>query len=164
MCPGRVRELRGKSVMIASIISKLIRSMDQNNILAKALPGMHKKSFAMYFGCGEIWFEHLDGMYSFIDEVMNKFIEDTLNIAKPSAPSLIAVNLDETDVNEKIITLITDTYIKNTRYIHKVVFVGLDKHSEKLMKWTFKRRTAEYLFAVNYLNDFEKAKEWLVGK
>lgn len=87
---------------------------------------MHKKSFAMYFGGGEIWFEHLDGMYSFTDEVIQKFIADTQSITKPSAPSLIAVNLDETVVDKKIIALITDTYIKNTRYIHKVVFVGLN--------------------------------------
>lgn len=150
--------------MITSIFSKLIKNKKQNDILAKDLPGTHKKSFAMYFGGGEIWFQHLDGMYSFTDEVMRKFIDDTLSITKPSAPSLIAVNLDETAVNEKIINLITDTYIKNTVYIYKVVFVGLDSHSQKLMKKAFKKREDEYQFGVNYVNDYEKAKEWLVGK
>lgn len=149
---------------MTSIFSNLIKVKSQNDILAKDLPGTHKKSFAMYFDGGEIWFEHLDGMHSFTDEVIQKFIDDTQNITKPSAPSLIAINLDETVVDKKIIDLITDTYIKNTRYIHKVVFVGLNGHLQKLVKKTFKKRAIEYQFAVNYINDFEKAKEWLVGK
>jgi GTP:adenosylcobinamide-phosphate guanylyltransferase len=150
--------------MIASIFKNLIKTKPQKDISAKALPGTNKKSFSMYFGGGEIWFEHLDGMHSYTDEVKHKFIADTQNVIKPSAPSLIAVNLDETVVNEEIIDLITDTYIKNTVYIHKVVFVGLDRHSQKLMIQAFKKRQGEYQFAVNYINDFEKAKEWLVGK
>lgn len=150
--------------MIASIFSKLFKYKVQSGIVAKDLPGTRKKSFSMYFGGGEIWIEHLDGMYTFTDEVMQKFIDDTQNITKPTAPSLIAVNLDETFVDEKIVTLITDTYIKNTRYIQKVVFVGLERYSRNLMKKAFKKRTVEYQFVINYINDFEKAKEWLMGK
>jgi len=33
-----------------------------------------------------------------------------------------------------------------------------------LMKKAFKKREDEYRFAINYISDFEKAKEWLVGK
>jgi hypothetical protein len=150
--------------MISSILKKLTRKKLPKEISVKALPGINKKSFSMYFGGGEIWFEHLDGMHSYTDEVKRKFINDTKNVTKPSAPSLIAVNLDETVVNEEIIDLITDTYIKNTVYIHKVVFVGLDRHSQKLMIQAFKKREGEYQFAVDYINDFEKAKEWLAGK
>ena len=149
--------------MIASIFSKFNKAKIQNCIQAKDLPGTNKKSFALYFGGGEIWCEHLDGMYSFTDEVMHKFINDTPNITKPSAPSLIAVSLIETVVNEKIITLITDTYIKNTNYIRKVIFVGMNSYSQKLMEKAFKKRYGEYQFAVNYVNDFEEAKKWLVG-
>ena len=150
--------------MKISIFSKLIRGKMQNDITAKDVPGTHKKSFSMYFGGGEIWFEHLDGMYSFTDEVIQKFIDDIQNITKASAPSLIAINLDETFVDERIIDLITDTYIKNNRHIQKVVFVGLERYSRNLMKKAFKKREDEYQFAINYISDFEKAKEWLVGK
>jgi hypothetical protein len=150
--------------MIKFLTSKLKKFKKQNSILAKDLPGTRKKSFAMYFGGGEIWFEHLDGMYSFKDEVIRKFVADTSNITKPSSPALIAVNLDETVVDKEIIDIITDAYIKNTTYIHKVVFIGLNKNCQKLMKDAFNKRATEYYFAINYINDFEKAKEWLVGK
>ena len=45
---------------------------------ATALPGYHKKSFAMPFGGGEIWFEHLDGMYSYTDLAIQKLAQDWL--------------------------------------------------------------------------------------
>lgn len=150
--------------MIKLVFSKLLKVKAHNDILAKDLPGTRKKSFSLWFGGAEIWFEHLDGMYEFTDEVMKKFIDDTINIRKPSSPSLIAINLDETLVNEKIVSLITDTYIENTRHIYKVVFIGLDSFSRKMVKKAFKKREGEYQFIVNYMNDFEKAKEWLVGR
>lgn len=147
-----------------NIISILSKYNQKKLGSAEALPGTNKKSFAMSFGGGEIWIEHLDGMYSFTDKVMEKFIIDTQNVIKPSATSLIAVNLDETVVDERIISLITDTYIKNSRYIRRVVFVGMNIHSRKLMKRAFKKRQSEYQFVTNYVNDFEKAKEWLIGR
>lgn len=32
------------------------------------LPGVRKKSFVLPFKGGEIWFEHLDGMYQYTEE------------------------------------------------------------------------------------------------
>lgn len=145
------------------INNKLNKYISQNDILVNDLPGMHKKSFALYFNGGEIWCEHLDGMYTFTKEVMLKFIEDTPHVTKHSATSLIAVNLDDTLVTEEIITLISDTYVKNTRFIQKLVFVGLDKYSRRKFISAFKKREDEFEFVINYINDFEKAKEWLVG-
>jgi hypothetical protein len=113
---------------------------------------------------GEIWFEHLDGMFSYTEEVIQKFMMDTPNITKPSAPSLIAVNLDDTLVDDRLVKVISDTYIENTRYLHKLVFVGLNHDSRKLMMKAFLRRKGQYQFAIHYINDFEKAKEWLVGR
>lgn len=31
----------------------------------RALPGYKKKSFSLPFAGGEIWFEHIDGLYQF---------------------------------------------------------------------------------------------------
>lgn len=150
--------------MSKAFFSNWMKAKAAVGVSAQELPGTRKKSFAMYYGGTEIWFEHVDGMYSYANEVMQKFIDDTPSIARPSAPSLIAVNLDETAVNEEIIALITDTYIKNAYYIQKVVFIGLDRLAQKHMKKAFAKRVNEFRFAVNYINDFEKAKEWLAGK
>lgn len=143
--------------------SYLRKPKSQSDLLARAQLGIDKKSFAMFFGGGEIWFEHLDGMYALKAQVIKKFLEDTPSIAKPSAPSLIAVNLDETDVDEEIIALITDTYIKNAQYIQKVVFVGLNRQAQGMMKRAFEKRRSEVGFTIAYIHDFEKAKEWLTG-
>ena len=36
------------------------------------LPGVKKKSFVLPFNGGEIWFEHLDGMYQYTEPVLEK--------------------------------------------------------------------------------------------
>lgn len=36
----------------------------------KELPGVKKKSFALPFRGGEIWFEHLDGIYQYTELVL----------------------------------------------------------------------------------------------
>ena len=41
--------------------------MGQEDNMQKDLPGLSKKSFSMFFGGGEIWFEHLDGIYEHTD-------------------------------------------------------------------------------------------------
>jgi len=148
--------------MKISMLTKLSQHKLNHDIPVKALNGLHKKSFAMYFGGGEIWFEHLDSMYTLKDEVIKKFNNDLPNITKPSKPSLIAVNLDETLVDEEIVEVISNAYIKNERYIRKLVFVGLHNKSKRLMDMAFKKRKSDYRFVINYINDFEKAKEWLV--
>ncbi len=149
--------------MITSFLSKQVNKKMYTNIPVNELPGTHKKSFILSFMGADIWFEHLDGMYSYTDEVIQKFIKDLPNITKPSAPSLVSVNLDETLVDERLVDIIADTYIINTRFIHKLVFVGLNKHARKIMMRAFKKRNGQYQFAINYVNDFEKAKEWLVA-
>lgn len=150
--------------MINSFLSSILNRKLHTNTPVNDLPGTHKKSFAMNYMGGEIWFEHLDGMYSYTEEVIQKFRMNTPNITKPSAPSLIAVNLDSTFVNDRLIEVITDTYIINSRYIHKLVFVGLNHYSRKMIDKAFQKRKGQYQFAINYINDFEKAKEWLVGR
>ncbi len=45
-----------------------IRTEDTNSnstepVCGRELPGFRKKSFVLHYGGGEIWFEHLDGIY-----------------------------------------------------------------------------------------------------
>lgn len=69
--------------------------------------GINKKSFSMFFGGGEIWFEHLDGLYGYTNLAIEKFEKDYQECKRPSFPSLIAINLDETEVNDRLVHAVT---------------------------------------------------------
>ena len=122
--------------------------------------GVNKKSFSMFFGGGEIWFEHLDGLYGYTQLAIEKFEKDYLEFRRPSLPSLIAINLDETDVNEKLIHTITEKLLRGEKRFTRVVFVGVNG----VVKRNIKSLLGKAPFACNFINDFEKAKEWLIGE
>ena len=124
------------------------------------LPGVRKKSFSMYFGGGEIWFEHLDGMDEHTNLVIEKLEKDYCQFKSPSKPSLIAINLDETIVNNIIINAITQKLLNSDKRFTRVVFVGVNRAIKRKIKVAFSKKT----FALNFINDFEKAKEWLVSE
>jgi len=132
---------------------------EKSDIIPSNLPGVKKKSFSMFFGGGEIWFEHLDGIYNYYDIVISKFENDYEKFNKPSSPSLIAINLDETIINENIVCTISNKLINGNKKLSRVVFVGLDKKSKKMFSKTLKNHIN---FALEFINDYEKAKEWLV--
>ena len=66
------------------------------------LPGVKKKSFVLPFRGGEIWFEHLDGMYQYTDLVLEKLKRDRMVFLLPSKPSQIAFVLDETVITKEM--------------------------------------------------------------
>ena len=51
----------------------MVQIMNEND---KILCGLNKKSFSMFFGGGEIWFEHLDGLYDRTDLAIEKLEKD----------------------------------------------------------------------------------------
>lgn len=114
----------------------------------------------MYFGGSEIWFEHLDGIYSYTDLAIEKLEKDHLTFKRPSVPSLIAINLDETEINDKLIAAIADKLLNGGKRFTRVVFVGTDSYSKRKIKTAL----AASGFALSFINDFEKAKEWLVSE
>ena len=124
------------------------------------LPGLKKKSFSMFFGGGEIWFEHLDGIYGYTDLAIEKLERDYKQFGKPSLPSLIAVNLDETYVSDQLITAITEKLMSGSKLFTRVAFVGTDLITRRKIK----KSLIGAPFALNFINDFEKAKEWLVSE
>lgn len=119
-----------------------------------------KKSFPMFFGGGEIWFEHLDGIHEHTEFAIEKLERDYQQFKRPSMPSLIAINLDETVVTEALISAVADKLLKGDKRFTRVVFVGVDKK----IKRKIERELAGASFVLSFINDFEKAKEWLVGK
>ncbi|MDD6039345.1 MAG: hypothetical protein PUD20_11215 [bacterium] len=120
--------------------------------------GLTKKSFTMFFGGGEIWFEHLDAIYGHSNLAIEKLEKDYLEFKRPSVPSLMAINLDETEVDEKLIAAITDKLLNGEKRLTRVVFVGLNLKN----RYKIKRQLQSAPFAYTFINDFEKAKEWLV--
>ena len=122
------------------------------------LPGVRKKSFSMYFGGSEIWFEHLDGIYGYTELAVRKLEKDYEQFKRPSMPALIAVNLDETLVCDVLINAIEEKLLNGGKRFMRVVFVGTDRNTKKKLKNVFSGAP----FALNFINDFEKAKEWLV--
>lgn len=45
-------------------------------LLPEQLPGVKKKTFILPYNGGEIWFEHLDGMYQYTELVREKLKKD----------------------------------------------------------------------------------------
>lgn len=127
----------------------------------ESLPGVKKKSFVLLFSGGEIWFEHLDGMYQFTDLVLEKLKNDSHIFLLPSKPSQIGFVVDETlvtkDIAEKIVNLLCNERKRFTR----VCFIGTDRKIQQMFRSALKDKSS---FAFSFINDFEKAKEWLVSE
>lgn len=120
--------------------------------------GLNKKSFSIFYNGGEIWCEHLDSLCSEKELLKQKFNQDLVQISRPSTSSFIAINLDESDVDIEILELIINSFILLQKPLRKVVFVGLNSK----MKSYIKKRSINVSFAIACIDDFEKAKEWLV--
>jgi len=124
------------------------------NIIQQA--GIEKKSFELNYNGGTIWCEHLDGMGSFEESVISKFSKDIDNFSKPSVSSYMIINLDKTDITEGIVEVIISTFLDGKKHFRKIAFVGVDRRWQKQFDNIKKRG-----IIINYLSDYEKAKEWL---
>lgn len=120
--------------------------------------GLNKKSFPLYFHGGEIWWEPLDSLYNQKELLKQKFKQDLVLISKPSSSSFIAVNLDQSEVDQETLKLIIDSFVMLGKPLRKVVFIGLTSK----MRSYIKKRNTETVFIMTCLDDYEKAKEWLI--
>ena len=118
--------------------------------------GIEKKSFELNYNGGTIWCEHLDGMGSWEESVISKFSKDIDNFSKPSVSSYMIINLDETDITEGIVEVIISTFLDGKKSFRKIAFVGVGRRWQKQFNIIKKRG-----IIINYLSDYEKAKEWL---
>lgn len=123
------------------------------------LPGVKKKSFILPYAGGEIWFEHLDGIYQYSELAVEKLRKDIAAFRRPSSPGYIIFVLDETSITEKLISEIADALIKPGKQFMRVAFVGTDRLScRKLKKLLY-----GYSFAIQFFDGIEPAKEWILG-
>ena len=120
--------------------------------------GLRKKSFSMFFGGGEIWFEHLDSLGARTDLALAKLEADSCLFLRPSAPSLIAVNLDETRVTAALISALQSQLMQGGKRFTRVVLVGTDPVARIRLRHSLTGAP----FVLGFINDFERAKEWLV--
>lgn len=122
------------------------------------LPGVKKKSFILPFAGGEIWFEHLDGIYQYTQLAIEKLRTDTPIFRRPSAPGYITFVLTETIITDELISEIADALIKPGKQFMRVAFVGADRLSNKKLN----RLLYGHGFAIRFFGGIEPAKEWLL--
>ncbi|MCR5479072.1 MAG: hypothetical protein K6F27_04335 [Ruminococcus sp.] len=118
-----------------------------------------KKSFELNYNGGTIWCEHLDGMGTLEGEVIAKFCEDKKLFSRPSVSSFMIIDLDETEITEQIVRTIVDAIIEANKVFRKIAFVGVEKHWQKQLG-AIKTKG----FAVRFIGDYEKAKEWVISE
>ena len=83
-----------------------------------------------------------------------------ITIRRPSSPSAIAINLNQTMITKDLAALIVDNLIDAGSSVMRVTFVGLDKEGLKNMKKLLRNSVAA--FSYKFFDDFAKAKDWLV--
>ena len=97
----------------------------QDAINAENLPGYKKKSFSLAYHGGEIWFEHLDGIYDHENLALKKLAEDTAMFARPSSPCDICFVFDETTVTDRMIGAVKKAILGSGKRFMKIAFAGL---------------------------------------
>lgn len=119
-----------------------------------------RKSFAISHHNGFIWAENLDALYDFADIVESKFLNDMKQIKRPSTPSMIAINLNETTTKENLAETIVGGLVDAGGSVRKVAFVGLRRKYISIMKQALNSHNAGFTF--RFFDDFMEAKDWLV--
>lgn len=135
----------------------MIMSIEHQYLNTEA--GLKKKSFEIYYNGGSIWCEHLDGMGSQKEQVIEKFLGDKKNFCRPSMTSFVIINLDETEIDGDIISCITDTIIGSQKRFMKIAFVGVRKIGDRNYFSVISQKKG---CPIEFFDDYEKAKQWVL--
>lgn len=108
---------------------------------------------------GEIWFEHLDGMYQYTELVREKLKGDSEQFLQPSMTSFIAVVLFETTITDEITKDLIHYICNSGKEFRWVCFIGA---TGKTKRKIICELDLELPFQYCFLDDTEKAKEWLL--
>lgn len=123
------------------------------------LPGVKKASFSLPYRGGEIWFEHLDGMYQHTELALKKLHGDSAAFLSPSAPSQIGFVLTETLITPELADAITKLLCEGPKKFTRVCFIGADRKAQRLLRQALNQQSR---FAFSFIHDFELAKERLI--
>lgn len=122
------------------------------------LPGYRKKSFSLYYNGGEIWFEHLDGIYENEDLVIKKLYSDIPLFVRPSSTSFICFVFYETIITENIIFAVKKAILDSRKRFVKIAFCGFDRKIQKIFNKVFSNKG----FGIGFFAGLEDAKQWLL--
>ena len=125
---------------------------------ATNLPGYRKKSFLLYYNGGEIWFEHLEGMYENEDLVVEKLNSDVPLFVKPSSTSFVCFVFYDTFITYNVISAVKKAVLESQKNFTKIAFCGLDRKNQK----KFKKIFANQGFGIAFFDGLEDAKVWLL--
>lgn len=121
-----------------------------------------RDSFKITFHDAELWAANFDSLGDHYELIKKKFLEDIAVLKRPSSPSQVLLNLHQTDVTNELAHFLIDNFESAQPYLKKVVFSGLCYRAKReLQKYIFKKQPG-LQFAVNFIDDVEKAKEWLL--
>lgn len=114
-------------------------------------------SFELPYNGGEIWFEHLDGIYNYEELVINKLMRDIPVFSRPSSSSFVCFVFNETKVTDKIISAVKESILDSGKRYMKIAFVGLDKKSVHKIKKSLSSQS----FVISFWSGLEDAKNSL---
>ena len=124
------------------------------------LPGVRKKSFILPYAGGEIWFEHLDGIYQYTELAIQKLHGDAPTFRRPSSTGYIIFVLDETAITDELISEIASALITTGKRFMRAGFVGADGASRRKLK----KLLNGHGFAIKFFDGIEPAKEWILDE
>ena len=124
------------------------------------LPGYKKKSFEIPYCGGNIWIEHLDGIYEYEELVLCKLESDINLFTKPSSTSYICFVFHETIITDCIIDMVRWAILESGKRFTKIAFVGTDRKSKRKLGRIFKNKG----LCFNFADGLEDAKQWFVAK
>lgn len=82
-----------------------------------------RRSFSLPYANTEIWCCGIDSLSVHTDVAINKFLQELPEMYRPSAPSIVFINLSETLVNKEFAELMVTRLIPLGR-LKKIAFVG----------------------------------------
>ena len=125
---------------------------------AADLPGYRKKSFLLYYNGGEIWFEHLEGLYGLGGAVIEKLNSDIPLFTRPSSTSFVCFVFFETEITEKIVLAVLKAVLESGKRFVKIAFCGLDRKAQR----QFRKALADQGIGIAFFDGLEDAKVWLL--
>ncbi len=120
-----------------------------------------RRSFPLPYANTEIWCFELDSLSVHTDIMVSKFLQELPAIRRPSAPSLVFINLAQTLVTKESADIMISRLLSISR-LKKVAFVGLSVAIRTYLGARLNKHDG--LFAYGFFSDLEQAKVWLVSK